>query len=684
MSSVALAQSGADRAATGRNVDWPTYSGDIDGSFYSPLNQINASNFSDLEVAWSFSTTNLGNRPEFKLEGTPIEVGGVLYATGGNNRDVVALNATTGELLWVHGEYEGARGAAAPRQISGRGLAYWSEPGGRDARILYVTPGYFLIALNAKTGQRIRSFGDDGRVDLKRADSQRLDPNLTTANIGYDAAPTVVGNEILIGSSFPENFTPNTPIDNKGVVFALDVRTGRKLWQWDAIPKPGQPGYNTWLKGSAAYTGNCGIWDQITADPKAGLAYVGPAGPTNDYYGGQRPGDGKWCTSLVALNLKTGKMKWGFQLVHHELWDFDVSAGPLLLDINVEGRPIKAVALPSKQGYLYVFNRLTGKPVWPMPETRVPQGNVPGEWYSPTQPIPSKPAPYSRGGVTVNDLIDFTPQLREKALQIIKNYKLGPRFTPSIVSQEPPAGKLGVLSLGPGSGGTNWPGGSFNPATHTVFVYACNACLSSDGVVRPPANFTTKVPFVRGEVGQQVRMIYALGFGTGAAALNSKAKNGVLPPPPPPGSYHRLEVDGLPLVKPPYNLISAINLDTGDIEWQVPLGNTPDYVRNNPALKGLTIPRTGQASYNVGTLVTQTLVIAGDPMVTITQSHPRGAMLRAFDQRSGRQVGDVLMPAHQSGTPMTYMIDGKQYLIVAVSGGDHPGEYICYTLPSGG
>jgi quinoprotein glucose dehydrogenase len=682
------AQPSFAQTTTGRNVDWTSYAADTSGSRFEPLDQINASNFNDLQVAWTFSTDNLGNRPEYKLEGTPLEVGGVIYATGGNRRDVVALNAITGELLWMHGEHEGARGAAAPRQLSGRGLSYWSEPGGKDARILYVTPGYVLIALDARTGERIRSFGQDGAVDLKASDSQGIrrvtnkglaERNLTVGEIGLQAAPTVVSDEVLIGSAFTEGFTPISHDNNKGLVQAFDVRTGKKLWEWDTIPKHGEKGYDTWLNGSADDTGNTGVWTQIAADPEAGLAYLPVESPTSDFYGGLRKGDNLFSDSLVAVNLKTGRMKWYFQLIHHDIWDYDSSSMPLLMDINVGGKSIKAVAEPSKTGMLYVFDRITGKPVWPIVERPVPKGDVPGEWYSPTQPFPTKPAPYARGGVTPDELIDFTPMLHQKALDLIKDYRIGSIYTPPAMSKEP--GPLGTLVLGPATGGTNWPGGSFNPDNHTVYVYACNSCLGADGIVAPPPGFTD-LPYVEGAIDRPVTMVYAAGAGQGADAVAATEKAPYDAPASSGGSFRQLAVEGLPLIKPPYSTISAINLDTGAIEWQVPHGDTPDYVRRNPALKGLNIPRTGQRSFTIGTLVTKTLVIAGDAEVTTTPEHPRGAMLRAYDQRSGKEVGDVLMPAAQSGSPMTYMVNGRQYLIVAVSGGNHSGEYICYTLPS--
>jgi quinoprotein glucose dehydrogenase len=663
------------------NVNWPLYTGDISGSRFKPLDQINASNFSSLQVAWRFKTDNIGNRPEYKLEGTPIEVDGVVYATAGSRRAVVALDAATGELVWVHGEKEGARGAAAPRQLSGRGPAYWSD--GKDARILYVTPGYRLIALDARTGQRVGSFGDNGAVDLKSSDDQKISPDITTGEIGWQSAPTVVGDEVLVGSAFREGFTPTSYRNNKGSARAYDVRTGRKLWEFHTIPQKGEPGYETWLNNSADYTGNTGVWTEITADPQAGMVYLPVESPTSDFYGGRRPGNGLYGNSLVAVDLKTGRMKWFFQFIHHEIWDYDMSSPPLLMDITVNGKAIKAVAEPTKQGMLYVFDRITGKPVWPIPEKPVPKGDVPGEWYAPTQPMPSRPAPYARTGVGEDTLIDFTPKLHQEALDLVKDYKMGPIYTPPVVSKNEP-GPIGTLALGPANGGTNWPGGSSNPETHTVFVYACNSCLSAYGLVPPPPGFSD-LDYVEGHAGDRVVMINAAGADQGAdAPLKRAPPASATPPDVAPVTIVRrsLTVEGLPLVKPPYATISAIDLDSGNILWQVAHGETLDYIRNNPALRGISIPRTGQTSFNIGTLVTKDLVIAGDAFVTTTPDRPRGAMLRAYDQKTGKEVGAVPMPAGQSGSPMTYMVGGRQYIIVAVSGGNYSGEYICYTLPN--
>ncbi len=680
-----------------KDSEWSSYNADVTGSRYRPLDQINASNFNKLEVAWRFKTDSIGNRPEYKLEGTPLMVNGVVYATAGSRRAAVALDAATGELLWVHGEREGDRGAAAPRALSGRGLAYWSD--GKEERILYVTGGYRLIALDAKTGTSIASFGNHGAVDLKLDDDQNISawndkgewvPDLVHGEIGLQSAPVVAKETILIGAAFREGMTPKSMRNNKGYVRGFDVRTGKRLWTFHTIPVKGETGYDTWLNGSAEYTGNTGVWDQITVDEQLGLVYLPVESPTGDLFGGHRPGNNLFGESLVCVDLKTGKVKWYFQLVHHPLWDMDASSAPLLMDINVDGRPVKAAALPSKQAFLYVFDRVTGKPVWPIEERPVEKGDVPGEWYSPTQPFPTKPPAYARNGFTADILIDFTPALRDQALTQVSKYKMGPAFTPPVVSK--PDGPLSTLNLGGPLGGTNWPGGSFDPETHTVYVYACNSCIYPVGLVPSPAD-VSDMRYVSGVAGQRVQ----IARGPGEAGGADQAMPSRTPPPPtapsggrggaaPPGGglnvLGGLTVQGLPLVKPPYGTISAINVDKGEILWQTPHGDTPDAVRNNPALKGLNIPKTGQSTYNIGTLVTKTLVIAGDGQITTTPEHPRGAMLRAYDKASGQQVGAVWMPAAQSGSPMTYALNGKQYIVVAISGGNYSGEYVAFSLPS--
>jgi len=655
-----------------KDTEWPSYAADLAGTRYRPLDQINASNFSDLEIAWRIKTDNFGDRPEYKLEGTPLMVNGVLYATAGSRRAVIALDPATGELLWIHGEHEGKRGGAAPRQLSGRGLAYWSD--GKEERIFYVTPGFRLMCLDAKTGVRIPSFGNNGEVDLKLNDDQDIFPDLITGEIGIQSAPVVAKDTVIIGAAFREGMTPKSMRNNKGYVRGFDVRTGKRLWIFHTIPKKGEFGYDTWEKSSAEYTGNTGVWTQITVDEQLGLVYLPVESPTSDFYGGHRPGNNLFGETLVCVDLKTGERKWHFQLVHHPLWDMDISSAPILADISVDGKAVKAVAQPSKQGFLYVFDRATGKPIWPIPERPVEVGNVPGEWYSPTQPIPSKPAAYSRNGVSIDDLIDFTPALREQATEIASKFHLGPVYTPPTVSKL--EGPLGTLTMGTASGGTNWPGGSYDPETHNVYVYACNSCIEPIGLVPAPKG-VSDINYVAGTAGRTVEILHGPGENAGADSPKPPRR-------PAGGGFVRLDVDGLPLVKPPYGTITAINLDKGEFVWQIAHGETPDVVRNYEALKGLNIARTGQETYNIGTLVTKTLVIAGEGHVTTTADHPRGAMLRAYDKATGKEVGAVYMPAPQTGSPMTYMVNGKQYIVVAVSGGPYSGEYIAYALPSTG
>ena len=640
----------APRILSTASGEWPSYTGDVRGSRYSPLDQINAENFGSLEVAWRFKTDAFGPRPEYKLEGTPLMVGGILYTTAGTRRAVVALDAATGELLWMHSENEGARGAAAPRPLSGRGLSYWTD--GTDARILYVTPGYRLIALDAKTGALVPSFGKNGAVDLKLELDQTLEPDLETGEIGFQGAPVVARDVVIIGAAFREGGAPKSAKNTKGYIRGYDVRTGKRLWIFHTIPKKGQVGYDTWKDGSAEVAGNTGVWTQITVDEELGLVYLPVESPTGDYYGGHRPGDNLYGEALVCVDLRTGVRKWHHQIVRHPIWDFDLPAAPILADITVDGKAIRAVALPTKQGILYMFDRVTGAPIWPMEERAVEAGNVPGETYAPTQPIPTKPAAYSRNGITLDDLIDFTPALKEAGVQLASRFKLGPLFTPPIVSTSD--GPIGTLTQGPTNGGTNWPGGSYDPETHIVYLSASNNSPSLLSLV-PPAPGASDMRYVRG----------------------------IAPPAPGAPRLTGFSVQGLPLLKPPYGTITAIQLDRGEILWQVPHGETPDAVRNSPALTGLDIPRTGQAG-SVGTLVTKTLVIAGDPETTTTTTRPRSAMLRAYDKATGREVGAVQLAAPQSGSPMTYSVNGRQYIVVAISGGPYSGEYIAFRLPVAG
>jgi quinoprotein glucose dehydrogenase len=659
------AQSGA------RNGEWRTYGGDLGNTRYTPLDQINATNFNMLEVAWRFKTDKLGPRPEFQFESTPLMVGGIVYSTAGTRRAVVALDAATGEMIWMHSEREGARGAAAPRQLSGRGLAYWTD--GTAATILYVTPGYRLIALDAKTGVPVASFGKNGVVDLKEDDDQAID--LITGEVGLHSTPIVARDVVIVGAAHRSGGVPRSRSNVKGYVRGFDARTGKRLWIFHTIPSPGEFGNDTWLKDSWAYTGNAGVWAQISVDEDLGTAYLPVELPTGDYYGGHRPGNGLFGESIVAVDLRTGQRKWHYQLVHHGIWDMDIPCAPILVDINVNGRAIKAVAQPTKQAFLYVLDRVNGQPVWPIEERHVPKGNVPGEWYAPTQPFPTAAGLRSATGLSANDLIDFTPELREEAGKLVAKYQIGPIFTPPVVRRI--EGPLATLMA---AFATNWPGGSYDPESHVLYVHSQSGATPL-GLV-PPADPKIDIDYVQGSAATGMRTTLGSGGGAGADASTTDRAAARTPAPAEGGEGGGgLSVRGLPLVRPPYGRITAIDMNAGSILWQIPHGETPDNVKNHAALKGLTIPRTGQAG-NIGTLVTKTLVIAGEPRVTTTATGQRGAMLRAYDKSSGREVGAVYIPAPQSGSPMTYQLGAKQYIVVAVSGGNYPGELIAFWLPN--
>jgi quinoprotein glucose dehydrogenase len=654
-----FAQTGA------KNGEWPAYGADLGNTHYSPLDQIDAANFSKLTVAWRFKTDSLGPRPEYQFESTPLMVRGILYTTAGTRRDVVALDAANGEMLWMHRENEGSRGSNAPRQLSGRGLAYWTD--GREERILYVTPGYRLVALDAKTGVAIPTFGEKGVVDLKLDDDQEID--LVTGEVGLHATPVVAKDTVIVGAAHRSGGVPKSFRNVKGFVRGFDVRTGKRLWIFHTIPRPGEFGIDSWLNDSWSYTGNTGVWGQISVDEQLGLVYLPVELPTGDYYGAHRPGNNLFGESLVAVDLKTGERKWHYQLVHHGLWDMDIPCAPILADITVNGRTIKAVAQPTKQAFLYVFDRTNGQPVWPIEERPVVKGDVPGEWYSPTQPFPTKPPAYDRQGVSVSDLIDFTPALHEEALKVVSMYKIGPMFTAPVVSK--PQGPLATLILPSATGGTNWPGGSYDPETHLLYTFS-QTNVGALGLVPSPDSGFSEMEFVQGTATAGARRTGGAGAEAGAESPAGPAAAEA--------SGASLTVQGLPLVKPPYGRITATDLSKGEIVWQIAHGETPDNIRNHPALKGLNIPRTGRSGI-IGTLLTKTLVIAGEAGTFTTPSGQRGAMLRAYNKATGNEVGAVYLPAQQSGSPMTYMLNGKQYVVVAVGGNGYAGELIAFRLP---
>jgi len=664
----------AGTGGTPPDTEWRHYAADQANTRYSPLDQINATNFNDLEVAWSFKTDALGARKEYQFESTPLLIKGRLFTTAGSRRDCVALDAATGELLWMHRVDEGQRALNAPRQLSGHGCSFWTD--GTKERILYVTTGYQLVSLDAATGIPDPEFGTNGIVDLKKDFDQEID--LVNSDVGLHATPLIARDVIMVGAAHTAGDVPEIRQNVRGYVRGFDIRTGRRKWIFHTIPLKGEFGYDSWIGGDADKAGNGGVWAEMSADEELGMVYIPVELPTGDETGIYRRGNALFGESLVALDIETGLRKWHYQLVHHGLWDRDIPCAPILCDIPHNGRIVKALAQPTKQAYLYVLDRTNGKPIWPIVERKVEAGDVPGEWYSPTQPVPSKPPAYDQQGVAIDDLVDFTPALRAEAVEFVKNYKIGPLFTPPVISKP---GRWGTISAPGVQGGTNWPGGSYDPETHIVYVYS-KTQPSVMGIIPNTDTNVSEFAYVHGISGMQPRKMPRMGAESGGGEFRPPA-----PPPPRPGQKAGggafpgfLTVQGLPLLKPPYGRITAIDLTKGDIAWQVAHGETPDNIRNHPALKGLKIPRTGRPG-NLGPLTTKTLVICGEAGFYTNEYGVRGAMLRAYDKATGEEKGAVYMPAPQSGSPMTYMLKGKQYIVVAIGGGNYSAELVAYRLP---
>jgi len=618
--------------------DWPVYGGDSGHTRFSPLRAIHAGNVDQLEVAWTWSGANFGPRPEIRNQVTPLAIGGVLYATAGSRRSVVAIDGASGETLWMWRPAEDPRAERAPRPGSGRGVAYWEDaaadagrPGGpADRRVLVMTPGYRLVALDARSGRPVESFGKDGVVDLAHWLRSDLDP---AGRIGASSPPLVVGDVVVVGAAMEVGMRPRTVANIPGDVFGIDVRTGERLWTFHTVPLPNDPAYGTWDDGSAEYTGNAAVWAPISADAERGLVYLPVEAPTHDLYGGHRPGDNLYGTSLVALEAATGRRVWHRQIVHHDIWDFDNPTAPILADVTVDGRPREVVVQLTKQSFAYVFDRVTGDPVWPIEERPVPASDVPGERASSTQPFPTKPAPYDRQGVTLDDLIDFTPELRTEAEEIAASYRLGALFQPPSLA-DAADGTRGTLSL-PGSlGGANWEGGALDPTTGWLYV----ASMTSPSVLAlaPPDPERSEMDYVAAGRG-----------GT--------------------------RVQGLPIVRPPWGRITAIDLTTGEHRWWIANADTPEEVLRHPALEGIDLPRTGRQS-RAGLLVTKTLLFAGEGF----GGEP---ILRAHDKGTGEILAEVTLPASQTGLPLAYRAGGRQYLLVPIGGAGRPASFVALTLP---
>jgi quinoprotein glucose dehydrogenase len=620
----AVAQQGA------QNGEWRVNGGDLGSTRYSPLDQINRDNVKNLRVAWTWRSDNFGTRVESKSETTPLMIHGVVYFTAGDRRAVIAADAGTGETLWVWRLDEGARFDRGVRK-NHRGVAYWSD--GRQERVFTVTPGFELVALNPKTGQPVPGFGREGIVDLFKELGVNFDP---LGTIGNTSPPVVSHDTVIVGPALPAGRAPRSYRNTKGDIMAFDARTGKKLWSFHTIPRAGEFGSETWLNGSAAYTGNAGLWTTFSVDQELGYVYLPVEGATGDIFGGHRPGANLFSSSLVCVDIKSGRRIWHYQLVHHDIWDYDPPAAPILVNLNLAGKPVKAVVQLTKQAFAFVFDRTTGQPLWPIEERAVPQTDAPGEWTSPTQPFPTRPPPFDRQGVTRDDLIDFTPELRQRALQAVEGFRLGSLFSPPSVA-DAARGTRGTFTL-PGSGGANWEGGSADPETGYVYVgSATRLDTAVFSLIRP---------------------------NPGQSDMNWIGGPGVLP-----------NVSGLPVIKPPYGRITAFDMNRGEIAWQITNGDTPPAIRDHPMLKGVQIPRTGSPS-RAATLVTRTLLFAGEGW----GGQP---MFRAYDKRTGAIVWETRIPAGaQTGPPITYLHKGRQFVVFSAGDPMMPAQIVAYALPA--
>ena len=613
------------------HADWPVYGGNHAAHRYSSLEQIDRDNVAGLEVAWRFSTANHGPRPEQRNESTPLMIDGVLYTTAGVTRNVVAIDPATGETLWMWRPDDGERYEPAPRKTSGRGLAYWSDGRGNE-RLIVVTPGFHLVALDPSNGRQVPGFGENGVVDLMVGVRGEINDE---SSIGNSSPATIVGDVIVVGPAHDVAMRPPSKANLKGDVRGYDARTGAHLWTFHTIPAPGEPGYETWLEGSAEYTGNAGVWAPMAADTELGLVYLPVEAPLSDRYGGERPGDNLYGNSLVCLDASTGEVVWYYQLIHHDIWDWDNPTAPILMDLNVDGREIKAVAQLTKQAFVYTFDRVTGEPVWPIEERPVPPSDVPGERAAETQPFPTKPAPFDRQGFGEDDVIDFTPELRAEALEGIEIFRTGPLFTPPSLG-DAPDGTRGTLMLPSPIGGANWEGGAFDPETGILYV---------GSYTLPSVMALTSEPEF-----SDIRYISGGG--------------GELP-----------WLDGLPLVKPPWGRITAIDMNSGEHVFMIPNGPTPPEILNHPALAGMEIPPTGRATRPV-TLVTKTLLFTAE-------GWGGSPVLRAHDKATGEVLAEIELPGAVGGLPMTYAVDGRQFLVMSVAG-ERGAELVALALPASG
>jgi quinoprotein glucose dehydrogenase len=606
---------------------WSEFNGNLAAQRYSPLDQINAGNVGELQIAWRRQASMFGPSPELRNVSSPLVAGGTMFATVGATRDVIAMDPGTGQLLWMWRANEGQRFENAARKGSGRGVAYWRD--GATQRVIAVTPGYTLVSLDATTGIPDAAFGSGGQVDLQQG--LRVAKDRKDLDIGLAFPPLITNDVIVVGAAMRISFRPPSKANVKGDVRGFDVRTGRLLWTFRTIPSPGEPGAETWLNGSAEYTGNAGVWAPMSADPQLGLVYLPVEAATGDRYGGDRPGNNLFANSLVALEVKTGKLRWQYQIIHHDIWDWDNPSAPILADLP-NGK--KVVIQLTKQAFAYTFERATGKPVWPIKETAVPQTDVPGEWTARTQPYPTKPAPYDVQGFNESDLIDFTPDVLAVAKAVIKPYRLGRRLYSPASLADASDGTRGTLTLPSSTGGANWESGAVDPETGILYV--------------PSRTVAEVLALVSDAQASTVR--YIQGIARVPRVLES-----------------------LPLVKPPWGRITAIDMNRGEHLWWIANADTPRAVREHPALAGVALPRTGVPT-RAGLLLTKTLLIAGE-------GWDGGPTLRAHDKHSGKILAQIQLPATQAGQPITYLHEGKQYLAMFVGDGKSPAELIALSLP---
>mgnify|MGYP001422089015 CR=1 FL=1 len=622
---------------------WQTWGGDSTFTRYSPHDQINKDTVADLRVAWRWRSADRdlqASNPLWRAgrnEETPLFVNGTLYTITGLGV-MAALDPSTGQTKWVHDPESYKVGGSGGVSFVQRGVAYWTD--GVEERVLAGTNDAHLVSLDAKTGRPDPKFGTGGKVDVLQ-----LLPFGNRASRQVSARlPLVAGDVILSGSSI------NDGAANKemppGWVQAYDVRSGKRLWTFHTVPRAGEFGYDTWEGSSAEYSGNTNVWAGMSYDPELDYVYLPTSTPTNDYYGGHRLGNNLFAESLICVEAKTGRRVWHFQAVHHGLWDYDFPATPVLGDITVSGRAIKAVMVPSKQGFLYVFDRKTGQPVWPIEERHVLQSTVPGERTSPTQPFPTRPPAFSLQGTTDDSLIDFTPALKDRARSQLANFDHGPLFTPPSLK--------GVLILPGIVGGANWPGGAFDPETQTFYV----ASRMNPSLLRvTPANPKSNFRYVGSGGGPGQSDVGSLKVADLAALMT---------------------LDGLPLFKPPYFKVTAIDMKKGETLWTSPLGNGP---RRHPLLEGLNVPPLGGDYQRGSVLVTKTLLF-----VAMSGLHSRGVpepapwakwtdpadarnLLYVFDKLSGALIRAVELEGLSAAAPMTYTHNGRQYIVVATGGG---------------